>query len=283
MIDDYKYKISEKRQKVWAVQLDLLEHLLDICKAYEIPCFVIWGTLLETVRHKGFIPWDDDLDVAMSRENFTKLCNVASGAFSNPYFFQTARTDREFFFSYARLRNSDTTGIIKDFSSPNYNCGIFIDIYPLDGLCEVKWKYHIQRKFIDLTAALARAKTNHRNKNLKSMLLKIISFPLKYDRICDFHDYWCKKYNDDSSKVGLLYNRNLLKNYQFKKEYMNDITELLFENIYVPVPKKYDELLSEVYGDYMTPPPTEQRGKWHADQIIYEPEIRYKNYFNSCQ
>ena len=122
------YTVSDKLKKIWAVEIDLLAILLDVCKRYDLKVALGFGSLLGAVRHHGFIPWDDDLDVWMPRESFERLLEIADKEFKKPYFLQTALSDREFFIPYARLRNSLTTGAIAYSSSPNYNNVIFVDV-----------------------------------------------------------------------------------------------------------------------------------------------------------
>lgn len=275
------FRVTGERKQIWAVQLALLKKLLEVCKEHHIKCFIIWGTLLGAVRHKGFIPWDDDLDVAMFRDDYEKLCSVAGTAFEEPYFFQTAYTDREFFFSYARLRNTNTTCIIRDFYSADYHQGIFIDIYPLDGIRPPGLAYCIQRIGIDLMAAIARTKTGHRKKGAKTALLNLISIAFSYEKACDLHLFYCKKYNKSADRVGLIYHRNLMKSYQFHKQDAEKIIMIPFEDIMVPAPCNYERILSDVYGDYMRFPPPEKRGNWHSDQLIYDADTPYREYIES--
>lgn len=130
--------ISAERKKIWAVELDLLNKFFSVCNEYDIKAFAISGTLLGAVRHQGFIPWDDDVDICMTRENYNKLEKIADTAFKTPYFFQTARNDKRFFSSTPRLRNSNTTGIVAWNYSSKYNNGIFLDSFrfPLHHLPE---------------------------------------------------------------------------------------------------------------------------------------------------
>ena len=105
------YTVPAKMKEVWAVQLDLLAELMRVCEAHGIQYYADAGTLLGAVRHRGYIPWDDDLDVMMMRPDYEKLCAAASGEFRDPYFFQTQETEPGTLREHAQLRNSMTTGI----------------------------------------------------------------------------------------------------------------------------------------------------------------------------
>ena len=82
------YMVSSEMKKVWAVELDLLNEFARVCDKYRLKWFAHAGTMLGAVRHHGFIPWDDDIDVVMPREDYERLCSIGSSEFSRPYFFQ---------------------------------------------------------------------------------------------------------------------------------------------------------------------------------------------------
>ena len=90
------YVVSPKMKKIWAVELDLLNEFARVCEENGLKWFAHAGTMLGAVRHKGFIPWDDDIDLIMPREDYERFCRIAPVAFSNPYFFQNEQTDRYF-------------------------------------------------------------------------------------------------------------------------------------------------------------------------------------------
>ena len=127
------YLVSAKMKRIWAVELDLLYQLQQICEKYGIKYYASGGTILGAEGHKGMIPWDDDIDIMMLRDQYDLLCQHAD-EFEEPYFFQTYETDDGYFRGHAQLRNSNTTGVLVEEIEKNvpFNQGIFIDIFPLD-------------------------------------------------------------------------------------------------------------------------------------------------------
>ena len=119
------YTVSEKMKRVWAVELDLLAEFQRVCEKYNLTYYADSGTLIGAVRHHGYIPWDDDIDIVMKRDDFEKLVNVGAYEFQYPFFLQNSYSDKGFFRGYARLRNSETTAITKQDVLCNMNNGIF--------------------------------------------------------------------------------------------------------------------------------------------------------------
>ena len=114
------------------IELDILKQFINICNKENLQYYVVGGTLLGAVRHKGFIPWDDDIDVSMPRQDYEKFLTVAKKYLSEPYFLQTRITDKNTLFNYAKIRNSNTTFIEQSIKKLDMNHGVFIDIFPLD-------------------------------------------------------------------------------------------------------------------------------------------------------
>ena len=129
------YVVSSQMKEVWAIELDLLAEFQRVCKQYDLKYYADAGTLLGAVRHKGFIPWDDDIDIIMTRDEYNKLCRIAMKEFKHPFFFQTNKTDPGSSKGHAQLRNSITTAILggKEYVT-SHNQGVFIDIFPVDVL-----------------------------------------------------------------------------------------------------------------------------------------------------
>ena len=122
------FLISKERKKIWAVLLDLLIKFDSVCKKHNLSYCFTDGSLLGAVRHKGFIPWDDDLDVSMPRADYEKLQSL-DYEFDNPYFLQTPYTDKGCFYSFVKIRNKNTTGLSKAFMYQGFNDGLFLDVF----------------------------------------------------------------------------------------------------------------------------------------------------------
>ena len=281
-----EYKVSVKSKKIWAVELDLLNEFLRFCSENNIKVIAWAGTLLGAIRHKGFIPWDDDVDIAMTRESFDKLLKILDGKeFRYPYFLQTAYNDIKFFFGYARFRNSETTGHIKGCDSSEYNNGIYIDVFVLDGYgkTEKEQKKHIQKKqkwerLINIGYGSLYSKSVIK-KGIKLFYRYIIRLLWSYESLLKKYESNMKLFSN-SEKIGLLTHPEYLsKLYWCSPKDFEEIEYFDFEMIKIPVPKNYDEILSHIYGNYMEYPPVEKRGMWHEGQIYFDPDMPYKKYF----
>ena len=274
------YFVSEKEKKIWAVEIDLLNELLRVCDKYNLKVFVFAGTLLGAVRHNGFIPWDDDLDVCLTREDYERLLEVGINEFREPYFLQHALSDKKYFIGYARLRNSKTTGIIKWNYSKEYNNGIYIDIVPMDGYIDNKeslTRLFRKRNRIERLIGIYLNKSD--GKFFKKFFRNILRFLLrafvKYSFLVKKYNKVVTTFNKKTDKVSVLTDSPIFSKYWCYKSDLFESIKIKFENILVPVPKEYDSILTNLYGDYNCLPPKEKRGEWHKGKIYFDPETPY--------
>lgn len=282
------HKVTEKTKKIWAIELDLLNELIKICQKHDIKMCVSCGTLLGAIRHKGMIPWDDDIDVSMTREEYDKLCIIAPLEFKFPYFFQNCDTDPQYLFGYSRLRNSLTTARIIGHESPKYNNGIYIDIFVMDGYADdvkcIKWQLR-KKRILEITSNIYNHNVYSKDpikRVLKNVVVPIFSPILHtiidYSSIKEFFIRNQKRYNNETNRVSLIsHNMDFITKYWCLKKDLLDITYIPFENIMVPAPVNYDDILSHMYGNYMEFPPINKRGAWHEGTIEFDPDTPYKD------
>lgn len=277
------YLVTEKRKKVWAVGLELLERFDRVCKKHNLKYFVYYGTLLGAVRHQGYIPWDDDIDVAMFRDDYEKFQLVASEEFKEPYFFQSSYTDCVLW-PFSKIRDSRTTGIERKFIDlRDFHHGIFMDIFPLDNVSDgINEQFSVIE---NIQRVLWRTITDP--KNLLLELREGANFFLESDFIVDlikmdavmrfkiFEDFNAAHFGE-TEQVNYIMEEMMGTRYQsVKTEWFQDTIYLPFEQIQVPAPAGYDQILIRSYGDYRQP----VRGGTAHENIILEPDIPYKEYF----
>ncbi len=278
-----EYKVSDKMRRVWQVELDLLDQVDIICKKYHIQYFLMHGTLLGAVRHKGFIPWDDDLDIGMLRKDYDQFIKVAQDELSEPYFLQNMWTDPNCFFStMTKLRNSATTGIVARELGHDCNQGIWLDILPLDYVTpDEKLLARKERKIVKYRNWL-HARVYGRDKikynNIPSVLWKgmtAVSKFFSYEKLCKKLDYAVRLYTEPSENVAVFSGKSRILN-AGDFEYT---VGLEFEGRMVPVPAGYENYLFMTQGkDFMKFPPEEQRRPKHIG--IYDTERSYKEYIH---
>ncbi len=242
------FTVTRERKLLWACQLDMLKELLDVCRRHGIRIFADAGTLIGAVREKGFIPWDDDIDMVMLREDYQKLCAVAEREFKEPLFFQTIYSDRFYGNRHAQLRNSATTCIRTDGRYPRHNAGVFIDIFVLDSIPSsvrgaARMFRRVKRHMLGVKTAVKLVK--HMPRWFYDRVGLDRRMYRRYERELMAHAGERNRY---VSKISLHW-----REFLFDKEDYADTVMLPFEDIMIPAPVGYDRILTINYGDYMTP------------------------------
>ncbi|MBP3495884.1 MAG: LicD family protein [Clostridia bacterium] len=285
------YYVSEKMKKVWAVELDLLKEFDRVCTKHNLAYFMNGGTLLGAVRHGGFIPWDDDVDVIMPRQDYDKLWEIAKNEFKEPYFFQTALTEKRFFRAHAQLRRSDTTGFIELDREKDINKGIFLDIFVLDGVPgtekrkeKLKKKIERQKKMLSYKYDVEFSKLNFKRK-LIYIALKIFFTFVPYRA-------YFKRFNKKAlAQYSYIYTKTIgdltlewRESVHWKREWYEDIVFMKFENLFLRAPKKYHEILTKQYGDYMKiPEDINAKNQRSHEGVTFDPDTPYKEYFKKIK
>ena len=249
------YQISAEMKQAWAVQLDLLQELMRVCDAHNIQMFVAEGTLLGTIRHQGFIPWDDDIDVVLMRPEYDRLMAVADD-FCEPFFLQHVMTDEGYRNRHAQLRMSGTLALAPgEKAGRRFHQGIFIDIFVLDAVP------NSPRAFKHHYAAVSSAKLRFKvvSKLMDRLPLGLYrrlrsggSLLSDKQRYHQYEEVMRSVPMTERTCVGAMMCQNMSLT-TFPLSAYREVVMMPFEHIMVPVPSGYDELLRIEYGDYMTP------------------------------
>lgn len=245
--------------------LNLLNKFDHVCKLYNIDYTLFGGTLLGAIRHGGFIPWDDDLDIAMLRKDYDRLLSLPDNVFGDGYFLQTPKTDPGYNKTFAKLRNSSTTEIPYKDAIYNYNHGIFIDIFPLDFIPDSSKEFALMVNRINRSTRILRWTARIQGgvgtiglSPIKKVIYYIIK-PFVISGVLSSHKAFerinniAKSYSNNSKRISTVVFSGLSSRFVYDLSDYQDSDKHIFESDYYPVPHGYDKVLKTTYGDYMKP------------------------------
>ena len=243
----------------------ILKEFLKIVEKYDLKYYIIGGSFLGAIRHKGFIPWDDDMDIAMPRKDFNKFMQVANENLPQNMELITFKNDTNNRYYLPKIINKD----IEIVEKRNEECGkkinLFIDIFPIDGMPNgfIARKIHCSRIMIQRMLLawyyINEIDKDKKRKKYEKILIRLGKMlPTKKiincKKVLNKIDRLLQKYKYESSKyvgtiMGAYKTREIVP-----KEFFGKPTEYEFEGLKLNGPEKFDEYLTHMYGDYMTPP-----------------------------
>lgn len=268
-------------EKLKKVGLDILKEFIRVCDLLDLKYYLAYGTLIGAVRHEGYIPWDDDVDVYMPRPDYEIFMKEAKKYLKDNYFVQNNDTDPEYLLRFAKLRDSNTTFIEEEYKKYTINHGIFIDIFPLDGYVKGKdllLDMRIKQKAFEESDNEVKFKNSLSTFNMKVIqkIGPILNKKINLEKTMNSYEDRAKKFSyKDSDYVAEMVGSIYIV--PMKKEVFGEGKLMKFEDIYARVPDDYDTCLKLLYGDYMKLPPKEQREP-HHNFVAMDTEKSYWEY-----
>lgn len=258
-------EIGEYLNQLHNTLLEILDVVVEICEKNDLTYFLAYGSCLGAVRHKGFIPWDDDIDICMPRVDYQKFMEICKKDLPHKYYFQNMETDDRYWLMFGKIRKKGTLFIERYVDNRIFDKekqGIFIDIFPLEGIVKVDKRLLRYSKYINKMKVVLFYKIQEKDIWKKDFLRCVIArlFPAKAINV--LYMYMVRKVNVSAPRmyvvfaqpypitVGVVYPN---------QENRIPLVKAEFENKQYYIPEAYEEYLGGLYGNYMELPPEEKR------------------------
>ena len=237
------------------IQIDILLAIDKFCNEHNIKYSLACGTLLGAIRHKGFIPWDDDIDIYLLREDYNKLITAFPAILDGKYSLNSLERNPLWNRPYAKAFDTRTIEI-EAVKNNVPNMGIGIDVFPIDDVPddEAEWRqYDKRRRFLQncyTLKTLAWRKERSLSKNLFAVCAGVLLSPWSFRKLAEIIDRYCQKHNG--------------------KGYMEQVVDIPFEQYTFKAMTGYDDYLTSTYGDYMQLPPKEKQVSHHVFEAYWK-------------
>ncbi|MBR1574684.1 MAG: LicD family protein [Bacteroidales bacterium] len=257
--------------EVQKVILSIYKEVSALCDRHGIPCYAIGGTCIGAVRHQGFIPWDDDLDIAVPIEDYDRLRRLLEKELPDNLYVHAPDTARHYRFVWMKVCDAGTT-FIEESEVPYRDAykGVFVDIMPLSGVPEGRWAREL---FYRRLHRLARLNDNRRYPSTKQGLRGVLSRLLSaaMERILP-EDYFSTRYLNllkrypfrSAKSIGYVWMEAWVRRLTFPQAWFGPGVLQAFEDTVIRCPSQTHQYLSHQFGDYMQLPPEEQRETHHG-------------------
>lgn len=259
---------DKQRREVQEKELLILKEIDRICSKENIKYSVCAGTLIGAIRHKGFIPWDDDIDVFMLRDEYMRFREACKKQLGGQFFYQNHDTDPEYYYLFDKIRLNDT--VFKESYIAKYKIhhGVYVDVFPLDAIPDNRflftWQYlrfqfnrlGVHAKYMDLEAR------SGKKKKIFSILRALYS-PFSLEKLYRRAQAISVKYNGAPCREVCSFHSTYHTKDRLEKSICEELQRQPFEDMEVWIPSRCDGYLRGIYGDYMQLPPEEKRHTQH--------------------
>ena len=260
-------------KKLQEIELEMLHDFVKICEKNDIQYFGIGGTAIGALRHKGFIPWDDDIDLAFERKDYEKFCETVEKEYASKYYILNYETDSNYPLFTTRMCKKGT--VFQEHAMKNVKCpfGIFLDLYAYDNVPDDKnemkkqaAKAWIYSKLLILCSIKSSnlVQLHGMKKKIALAMCKIAYYVVKIlristDKIYEKGKKCCTQYNGEKTHKLAYLTEAKLYGSMIKRKDLYPLQELQFEDLKLKFPNNMHEMMTAYYGDYMQLPPVEKR------------------------
>lgn len=257
------FVVNELMKRSWAAQMEVLCEIDRICKKHSITWFAYYGTLLGAVRHEGFIPWDDDIDIAMKKEDYVKFLQVAREELPEKYCILNIYTEKEYENAFTRITNEHGINFNVEHMARYHDCPFVtgVDIFPMYYIPRDSEQAAVLDALVELISGAANYEANGNVEELQECLMVLeetLGYRFSEERSIHSHltllfDRVGRMYNEEESDELTIFAEYIRNGYRVKKEWLKETILLPFENIMVNAPREYGAVLEGLFPDYMIP------------------------------
>ena len=253
------------------IEFGLLQQFLSVCEQLNLTYYLVCGSALGAVKYGGFIPWDDDIDVALPRKDYEVFCREAPKMLPEWCFLQNYHSEPEYYLLGSKLRDSRTTYIEIMTERLNINHGVFIDIFPLDGKWNTEKEHQTFRRKRASFEAARRVRLNYNRVSPQNiimvqtnwywLLFRLFGYKRNTASEVEAFDKYVSSFSPDASSIWCNHANSTSSLEYAPKEQYGDGVMMNFEGVEIRVPMQYDEYLTQKYGDWRGEiPEKEQKG-----------------------
>lgn len=250
------------------LQLDMLQKIDDFCRNNNIKYTLAFGTLIGAIRHKGYIPWDDDIDIAMPRPDYKRFVETFNGVYDY-YYVIAPDINPDYYAPYANVCDKRTLLEEYDNSHRGISVGIKIDVFPIDGTPDSESDYRKLIKTLKIYKYILSSKRHSYHfsfsvASVKTLLIRLLSYFYKYDAVQKKIIKACTEFSFDNSKWVDIVCFPVYKDSRVPKSFFDDYVDVVFEGKMFKSVKNYDLYLRTIYGDYLKLPPKNKQVPHHG-------------------